>query len=47
MTDIVDSQQQVLVADATVVKLHRLLARRFPGARTSSPPAAVKLHLVR
>ena len=36
----------VLVADATVVKLHRLLARRFPGTRNNSSPAAAKLHLV-
>ena len=33
-------------ADATVIKLHRLLARRFPGTRTNSSPAAAKLHLV-
>ena len=36
----------VLAADATVIKLHRLLARRFPGTRTNSSPAAAKLHLV-
>ena len=36
----------LLVADATVVKLHRLLARRFPGTRKNTSPAAVKLHLV-
>ena len=36
----------MLVADATVVKLHRLLARRFPGTRKNSSPAAAKLHLV-
>jgi hypothetical protein len=36
----------VMVADATVVKLHRLLARRYPGTRTNSSPAAAKLHLV-
>lgn len=36
----------VLIADATVVKLHRLLARRFPGTRKNSGPAAAKLHLV-
>ena len=35
-----------LAADATVIKLHRLLARRFPGTRTNSAPAAAKLHLV-
>ena len=29
-----------------MVKLHRLLARRFPGTRTNSSPAAAKLHLV-
>ncbi len=34
----------VVVADATVVKLHRLLARRYPGTRTNSSPAAAKLH---
>ena len=36
----------VVVADATVVKLHRLLAGRYPGTRTNSNPAAAKLHLV-
>ena len=36
----------VVVADATVVKLHRLLQRRYPGTRTNSSPAAAKLHLV-
>ena len=35
-----------MVADATVVKLHRLLARRCPGTRTNSSPAAAKLHPV-
>ena len=38
--------RDVLVADATVVKLHRLLARRFPGTRTHCSPAAAKLHVV-
>ena len=38
--------RDVLVADATVVKLHALLARRFPGTRKNSSPAAAKLHLV-
>ena len=36
----------VTVTDSTVVKLHRLLARRYPGTRTNSCPAAAKLHLV-
>ena len=36
----------VVVADATVVKLHRMLAKRYAGTRTNSTPAAVKLHLV-
>ena len=36
----------VLAADATVIRLHRLLARPFPGTRTNSAPAAAKLHLV-
>ena len=36
----------VMVADATVVKRHRLLAKRYPGTRTNSSPAAAKLHLV-
>ena len=38
--------RDVLVADATVVKLHRLLALRFPGTRMNSSPAAAKLYLV-
>ena len=38
--------RDVLVADATAAKLHRLLARRFPGTRKNSSPAATKLHLV-
>ena len=36
----------VVVTDASVVKLHHLLARRYPGTRTNSSPAAAKLHLV-
>ena len=36
--------RDVLVADATVVKLHALLARRFPDTRKNSSPAAAKLH---
>ena len=36
----------VVVTDASVVKLRRLLARRYPGTRTNSNPAAAKLHLV-
>ena len=43
---VLESFRDVLAADATVVKLHRLLARRFPGTRTNSSPAAAKLHLV-
>ena len=38
--------EDVLAADATVVKLHRLLAGRYPGTRSNSSPAAAKLHLV-
>jgi len=36
----------VVVADATVIKLHRWLAGRYRGCRTNSSPAAAKLHLV-
>ena len=43
---ILEGFRDVLVADATVVKLHRLLAQRFPGTRKNSSPAAAKLHLV-
>jgi len=43
---VLEGFRDVLVADATVVKLHRLLARRFPGTRSHSSPAAAKLHLV-
>ena len=43
---VLEGFRDVLAADATVVKVHRLLARRFPGTRTNSAPAAAKLHLV-
>ena len=43
---VLEGFRDVLAADATVIKLHRLLARRFPGTRTNSSPAAAKLHLV-
>ena len=43
---VLEGVRDVLVAEATVVKLHRLLARRFPGTRKNSSPAAAKLHLV-
>ena len=36
----------MLVADATVATLHRLIARRFPGTRKNSSPTAAKLHLL-
>jgi putative transposase len=36
----------VVVADATVVRLHDLLAHVYPGTRTNQNLAAVKLHLV-
>ena len=37
----------VVVADATVMKLHRVLSKRYAGVRTNSSPAAAQLHLVR
>jgi IS4 transposase len=36
----------LLVADATVIKLHDLLKETFPGCRTNASKAAAKLHLV-
>jgi len=36
----------VVLADGSVIKLHRLLAGRYPGTRTNSSPAAAKLHRV-
>ena len=43
---VLEGFRDVLVAAATVVKLHALLARRFPGTRKNSSAAAAKLHLV-
>lgn len=34
----------VVVADATVVQVHRKLARLWPGTRKSASPAAIKVH---
>jgi putative transposase len=36
--------RDVIIADATVIKLFDGLKRAFPGCRTNSAPAAVKLH---
>lgn len=36
----------ILAADSTVIRLHRLLARRFPGTRTHQGGAALKAHVV-
>ena len=43
---VLEGFRDVLAADATVIRLHRLLARRFSGTRTNCAPAAAKLHLV-
>jgi len=36
----------VLITDATVLRLHEVLARRWPGCRTNHSPAAIKAHWV-
>ena len=36
----------IMVADSTVVRLHRLLAKAFPGTRTPQAPAALKAHVL-
>jgi IS4 transposase len=36
----------LIVTDSTVVRLHRLLKDRFPGARTNHSPASIKMHTV-
>jgi putative transposase len=38
--------RDISVFDATVVRLHRFLADRFPGCRTNHSPATVKLQTV-
>ena len=43
---VLEAFRDVLVADATVVKRHRLFERPFPGTRKNSSPAAAQLHLV-
>lgn len=41
-----DRFKDLLVADATVLRLHDSLARAFPGCRTNHTRAAAKLHVV-
>jgi IS4 transposase len=38
--------KDVVAIDATVIRLHELLARAFPGCRTNHTKAALKLHVV-
>jgi putative transposase len=40
------SFRDVVVIDATVIRLHEFLAKRFPGSRTNHSKAAAKLHVV-
>jgi len=40
------SFRDVVVTDSTLVKLHDLLERRFPGCRTNHTKAAAKLHVM-
>lgn len=40
------SFRDLVVADATVLRLHDLLAGAFPGCRTNHTQAAAKLHVV-
>jgi IS4 transposase len=37
---------KLLAMDATILRLHELLAADFPGCRTNHSPAAAKLHMV-
>ena len=41
-----DCFQDVMITDSTVIKLHDALANLFPGCRTNTAPASVKLHAV-
>lgn len=36
---------EVTLVDSTILRLHKLLARRYPGPRTNHSPAALKLNL--
>jgi IS4 transposase len=38
--------RDLLLTDATVIRVHELLARDFPGCRTNHTAAAVKLHTI-
>lgn len=38
--------REVTLIDSTILRLHRLLAKRYPGPRTNHSPAAIKLNLV-
>jgi IS4 transposase len=38
--------RDLVVPDGTVLRLHRFLAKRYPGSRTNHSPAAARLHLV-
>lgn len=46
LTGVLDAFKDVVMADATVLKLHQMLASQFAGTRTNSAPAAAKVHVV-
>jgi IS4 transposase len=38
--------QDLIMTDSTVIRLHELLAKAFPGSRTNHSKAALKMHVV-
>ena len=46
LSDRFDAFEDVMITDSTVIKLHDALAKLFPGCRTNTAPASVKLHAV-
>lgn len=46
LTGVLAGFRDVIVADSTLIRLHELLQRSYPGCRTNHTKAAAKLHVV-
>lgn len=46
LSGILGQFQAVLLMDSTILRLHELLAKRYPGCRTNHSPAAAKLNVL-
>ncbi len=46
MKGMLERFRDLIITDSTVVRLHAMLRKRFPGVRTNHSPASIKMHAI-